>query len=139
MTFAPGAPCTSTELTSLVEVSAFTGLLWMPYVLNRMMVRGIPATVGYPSDPEPLAHWARRLRAAHANAVENLVVFAPLILAAHALGITTSLTAAAGPLYLWSRVAHAVTYTFRVPWLRTLAFMGGFAAQMMVAWELLSA
>ena len=129
----------STELTSLVEVSTFTALLWVPYVLNRMVVRGIPATVGYPNDPEPLARWAQRLRAAHANAVENLVVFAALILAAHALGVSTPVTAAAGPLYLWSRVAHAVTYTFRVPWLRTLAFVGGFAAQMMVAWELLRA
>ena len=129
----------STELTSLVEVSAFTALLWMPYVLNRMVVRGIPATVGYPADPEPLAHWAQRLRAAHANAVENLVVFASLVLSAHAMGISTPVTAAAGPLYLWSRVAHAVTYTFRVPWLRTLAFVGGFLAQMMVAWELLGA
>jgi len=129
----------STELTSLVEVSTFTALLWMPYVLNRMIVRGIPATVGYPNDPEPLAPWAQRLRAAHANAVENLVVFAALVLAAHALGVSTPWTAAAGPLYLWSRVAHAVTYTFRVPWLRTFAFVGGFAAQMMVAWELLSA
>jgi uncharacterized MAPEG superfamily protein len=129
----------STELTSLVEVSTFTALLWVPYVLNRMIVRGIPATVGYPNDPEPLARWAQRLRAAHANAVENLVVFAALILAAHALGVSTPVTAAAGPLYLWSRVAHAVTYTFRVPWLRTLAFVGGFAAQMMVAWEVLRA
>lgn len=129
----------STELTSLVEVSTFTALLWVPYVLNRMVVRGIPATVGYPHDPEPLARWAQRLRAAHANAVENLVVFAALILAAHALGVSTPVTAAAGPLYLWSRVAHAVTYTFRVPWLRTLAFVGGFAAQMMVAWEVLRA
>lgn len=128
----------STELTSLVEVSTFTALLWIPYVVNRMIVRGIPATVGYPNDPEPLAPWAQRLRAAHANAVENLVVFAALILASHALGVSTAVTAAAGPLYLWSRVAHAVTYTFRVPWLRTLAFVGGFAAQMMVAWQLLS-
>ena len=129
----------STELTSLVEVSTFTAVLWIPYVLNRMIVRGIPATVGYPNDPEPLAPWAQRLRAAHANAVENLVVFAALVLAAHALGVSTPVTAAAGPLYLWSRVAHAVTYTFRVPWLRTLAFVGGFAAQMMVAGELLRA
>lgn len=129
----------STELTSLVEVSTFTALLWVPYVLNRMIVRGIPATVGYPNDPEPLARWAQRLRAAHANAVENLAVFAALVLAAHALAVSTPVTAAAGPLYLWSRVAHAVTYTFRVPWLRTLAFVGGFAAQMLVAWEVLRA
>lgn len=127
------------EMMSLVLISAFTGLLWIPYVLNRMVVRGLISTVGYPVDPPPLAPWAQRLRSAHANAVENLVVFAALILAAQALGISTPVTAAAGSLYLWSRVAHAVTYTFGVPWLRTLAFTGGFVAQMMVAWVLLGA
>jgi len=127
------------EMTSLVLASTFTGLLWMPYMLNRIAVRGIDSTVGYPIDPPPLAPWAQRLRAAHANAVENLVVFAALILAAQVLNISTPVTALAGSLYLWSRVAHAVIYTLGVPWLRTLAFMGGFAAQMLVAWQLLGA
>jgi uncharacterized membrane protein YecN with MAPEG domain len=127
------------EMTSLVLTSTFTGLLWMPYMLNRIAVRGIASTVGYPVDPPPLAPWAQRLRAAHANAVENLVVFAALILAAQLLNISTPLTALAGSLYLWSRVAHAVIYTLAVPWLRTVAFMGGFAAQMLVAWQLLGA
>lgn len=125
------------EMTSLVLASTFTGMLWMPYVLNRMVVRGIASTVGYPVDPPPLAPWAQRLRAAHANAVENLVVFAALVLAAQVLNISTPVTVLAGSLYLWSRVAHAVTYTLGVPWLRTLAFVGGFAAQMLVAWQLL--
>jgi uncharacterized MAPEG superfamily protein len=53
--------------------------------------------------------------------------------------ISTPLTPLAGSLYLWSRVAHAVIYTLAVPWLRTVAFMGGFAAQMLVAWQLLGA
>ena len=70
-----------TEIASLVWVSTFTAVLWIPYVLNRIMVRGIVSTVGYPVDPPPLAPWAQRLRAAHANAVENLVVFAVLMLA----------------------------------------------------------
>jgi uncharacterized MAPEG superfamily protein len=126
-----------TELTSLVEISAFTAVLWMPYVLNRMAVLGISGTVGYPASPPPLAPWAQRLRAAHANAVENLVVFAALILAAQASGISTPVTVTASVLYLWSRVLHAITYTFRISWLRTLAFAGGFAAQMMIAWQLL--
>jgi uncharacterized MAPEG superfamily protein len=127
------------EMTSLIQVSAFTGLLWMPYVLNRMKVRGIASTVGYPVDPPPLAPWAQRLRLAHANAIENLTVFAALMLAAQALNVSTPLTVLAGSLYLWSRVAHAVTYTFAMPWLRTLAFTGGFVAQMMVAWAVLAA
>ena len=128
-----------TELASLAWVSAFTALLWIPYVLNRMVVRGISATVGYPVDPPPLAPWAQRLRAAHANAVENLAVFAALMLTAQMLGISTQATALAGSLYLWSRVLHAITYTLGVPWLRTLAFVGGFAAQMIVAFQLLGA
>ena len=128
-----------TELASLVWVSTFTALLWIPYVLNRMLVTGIAATVGYPVDPPPLAPWARRLRAAHANAIENLVVFAALMLAVEASGIRTTLTAMAGMLYLWSRIVHAITYTLAVRWVRTLAFVGGFAAQMMLAWQLLAA
>ena len=128
-----------TEIASLVWISTFTAVLWIPYVLNRIVVRGIVSTVGYPVDPPPLAPWAQRLRAAHANAVENLIVFAALILAAQALDVSTPLTAMAGVLYLWSRVLHAITYTLGVPWLRTIAFTGGFVAQMMVAWQLLAA
>ena len=127
------------EMTSLALASTFTGLLWMPYVLNRMAVRGIASTVGYPVDPPPLAPWAQRLHLAHANAVENLVVFAALILAADVLNISTPVTVLAGSLYLWLRVAHAITYTLGVPWLRTLAFVGGFVAQMLVAWQVLGA
>ena len=127
------------EMTSLVLAGAFTGLLWVPYMLNRIAVRGIAATVGYPVNPAPLAPWAERLRAAHANAVENLAVFATLMLAAQVMNVSTPATALAGSLYLWSRVAHAVTYTLALPWLRTLAFTGGFIAQMLVAWQLLGA
>jgi uncharacterized MAPEG superfamily protein len=70
---------------------------------------------------------------APANAVENLVVFATLVLAASALGIAGGALASAAMLYFWSRVVHALAYTFRVPWLRTLGFTGGFVAQMWVA------
>jgi uncharacterized MAPEG superfamily protein len=128
-----------TELASLVWVSTFTAVLWIPYVTNRMMVAGIDATVGYPVDPPTLSPWAQRLRAAHANAVENLVVFAALVLTAQVLGINTSAIALAGTLYLWSRIVHAITYTLGVRWLRTVAFVGGFAAQIIVAWQLLAA
>ena|SRR5689334_5289318 len=128
----------STETTLLVEVTALTGMLWMPYMLNRIAVRGIVGTVGYPRSPEPLAPWAERMRLAHANAVENLVVFATLVLVAAGAGISTPLTVMACQLYLGSRVVHATAYTFAIPWIRTLAFLGGFTAQMMLAWQLLA-
>ena len=129
----------NSEITSLVLISTFTALLWVPYLIDRVRVRGITVTVGYPVNPPPPAPWAGRLRLAHANAVENLAVFAALILAAQLSGISTPVTALAGSLYLWSRVAHAIVYTLGVPWLRTAAFTAGFVAEMMIAWQLLSA
>ena len=122
-----------TELLYLACVAAFTAVLWIPYVLNRFAVSGINDTVGYPDNPKPLSPWAERLKRAHANAVENLVVFATLVLVASALGIAGGALATAAMLYFWSRVVHALAYTFKVPWLRTLGFTGGFVAQVWVA------
>jgi uncharacterized MAPEG superfamily protein len=127
-----------TEIFYLVLTAALTALLWIPYVLDRFMVRGIAATVGYPENPKPPSPWAGRLMAAHANAVENLVIFAALVLASNAVHLSNSATAFAAMLYFWSRVVHALAYTFKVPWVRTLAFLGGFAAQVILAVQLLA-
>ena len=126
-----------TELLYLVLVTVFTALLWVPYILDRIAERGILGAVGYPDDPKPQSPWAQRLIKAHANAVENLVVFATLLLCAAALGISGSTLALVAMVYFWARVVHALAYTFAVPWVRTLAFALGFFAQMAVAWLIL--
>ena len=126
------------ELLYLTLVTAFTGLLWLPYILDRIAVRGIMDAVGYPENPKPQSPWARRLMKAHANAVENLVVFATLVLVAHAVGITNSTIATACMVYFWARIVHALAYTLAVPWVRTLAFAVGFFAQAAIAWQLLA-
>jgi uncharacterized MAPEG superfamily protein len=126
-----------TELLYLVYVTAFTGLLWVPYILDRIATRGLLAAVGYPENPKPQSRWAQRLLKAHQNAVENLVVFAALVLAAIAAGISNSAIGGACIVYFWARVVHALAYTFAVPWARTLAFTVGFVAQVVVALQLL--
>jgi uncharacterized MAPEG superfamily protein len=75
---------------------------------------------------------------AHNNAVENLVVFAALVLAAHALGVSTGAIATAAMVYFWARVVHVVAYTLAIPWVRTLAFAVGFFAQATIAWQILA-
>jgi uncharacterized MAPEG superfamily protein len=126
------------ELTYLTWVTLLTALLWVPYILDRLMVRGVPDTVGYPTDPKPQSPWAVRLRAAHANAVENLVVFAVLVLVANAFGISNGAVASAAMLYFCARVVHVVAYTLAWPWVRTLAFAAGFVAQATVALQILA-
>jgi uncharacterized MAPEG superfamily protein len=111
--------------------------MWVPYVLDRLAVRGLTDTVGYPESPKPQSPWAIRLKAAHANATENLVVFATLVLVANAAGVSDSATVFAAALYFWARVVHLIAYTFALPWVRTLAFAAGFFAQATFAWHLL--
>jgi uncharacterized MAPEG superfamily protein len=126
-----------TELWYLVLVTTFTALLWIPYILDRVLVRGLLDAVGYPENPKPQSPWARRLMKAHDNAVENLVVFAALVLAAQVAGISNGAIATAAMVYFWARVVHAVAYTFGVPWVRTLAFTVGWICQIVIAWQLL--
>jgi uncharacterized MAPEG superfamily protein len=122
------------ELTYVALSAALTGLLWIPIVLNRFYEIGVWPTLKNPQrGAQPHADWAYRLMNAHNNAVENLVAFAPLALAVHALGISTPMTALACALYFWSWVAHAVVYAVGAPILRTIAFLIGFAAQAALA------
>ena len=116
-----------TELVYLVCVTLLTALMWIPYILDRLAVRGIPDTMGYPQSPKPQSAWAQRMLKAHANAVENLVLFAPLVIILHLLNISNGLTITACVLYFSSRLAHAVIYTWGVPLFRTLSFLASWA------------
>jgi len=126
-----------TELLYLARVTVLTGLLWVPYILDRMATRGLMEAVGYPENPKPQSKWAQRLMKAHANAVENLVVFATLLLIAHVTGLTSPAIGTAAMIYFWARLIHAVGYTLAIPWVRTLSFTAGFLAQAVIAWQLL--
>ncbi|HET9469534.1 MAG TPA: MAPEG family protein [Usitatibacter sp.] len=127
-----------TELLYLVYATILTGLLWVPYVLDRFATWGIPDTVGYPESPKPQSPWAARMKKAHANAAENLVVFAALVLVANDVNVANAVTAGAAMAYFWGRVVHVLAYTFAIPWLRTLGFAVGFFAQAAIAWQLLA-
>lgn len=126
------------ELLYLTWVTVLTGLLWVPYVLDRAAMWGVTDTVGYPDNPKPQSPWARRLMKAHSNAVENLLIFAVLVLASQIAGISNGTTASAAAVYFWARVIHPVAYTFAIPWLRTLAFVAGFVAQLIFAGQILT-
>ena len=127
-----------TELLYLTYVTTFTGILWIPYILDRLVTRGLMSSVGYPENPKPQSPWAQRMMKAHANAIENLVIFAVLVLIANATGISNDIIGTASKVYFATRVVHAVAYTCAIPWLKTLSFAVGFAAQAAIAVQILS-
>jgi uncharacterized MAPEG superfamily protein len=122
------------ELFWLTLTVILTGLLWVPYALNRCMVRGLSGAMANPSrDDKPHAPWATRLMFAHDNAVENLVVFAALVLILNAADYSTKWTVVACAVYFWARVAHVLVYTLGLPVFRTIAFTVGFLAEAVLA------
>jgi uncharacterized MAPEG superfamily protein len=75
---------------------------------------------------------------AHANAVENLVIFAPLVVAAALLNVNNAITLIAATIYLLARIVHYIAYTAGIPVIRTLAFQTGFVATVTIAIVILS-
>lgn len=111
-----------------------TALMWMPYILNAMYVRGVITTLGNPQpDAKPLSPWADRAKKAHANAVENLAIFVALIVAAHLAKTPEPVIVGAAMVYFFARLAHFAVYTLGIPFVRTLTFLTGFGAQVIIA------
>ena len=126
----------TSELMSLTWVITLSAVMWVPYVVNTIMVQGLANAVGYPDDPKPLASWAQRMKKAHYNAVENLVMFAALVLMLNALGISNATTVMACNIYFWARLVHYLVYTAGIPWLRTLSFMVAWLCVVALLWQL---
>ncbi|SRR6056297_3630706 len=129
----------TTELYWLTLTIFMTGLFWLPYILNRIGVRGLVTAVSgteaeHGSD-QPM--WAQRAMRAHANAVENLVLFAPAVLIAHVLDISTPVTQAAVIIYFFARLVHFVVYTAGIPVARTLAYAAGWLATIVIVFTIL--
>ena len=82
---------------------------------------------------KPHAEWATRMMFAHDNAVENLVIFAPLVLILNAIDYSSKWTVLACAVYFWARLAHLIVYAMGIPVFRTLAFTVGFLAQAVLA------
>ncbi|MBA2400950.1 MAG: MAPEG family protein [Bradyrhizobium sp.] len=123
----------TTELYWLILTALMTALFWVPYVLNRMAINGLMGTLaGSAPDSNTLSAWAQRAAKAHTNAIENLAIFAPIVLTAHLLNISNGVTKTAVVVYFFARLAHYVVYSAGIPAARTLTFTAGWLAQIAV-------
>ena len=123
----------TTELYWLTLTALMTALFWVPYVLNRVAVIGLGGTLaGSAPDSGALSTWAQRAIKAHSNGIENLAIFAPIVLTAHVLGISNGATKAAVVVYFFARLAHFVVYSAGIPAARTLTFTAGWLAQIAI-------
>jgi uncharacterized MAPEG superfamily protein len=125
------------ELLYLTLVALLTALIWLPYSLNLILTHGLMAAVGNRDQSLSLSGWAERTKRAHANAVENLVVFAAVVLAAGAVNKFDTMTAAAAMVYFWARLVHYLVYAFGWIWVRTLVWTVSWICCLVIIWRIL--
>ena len=103
--------------------AVWIAIAWVPYVLDRIMVRGLAGSMANPSlDLAPQSDWAVRAKAAHVVAIQAFSAFAPLAILAmiripedgypNILAIT----------FFIGIFAHYVIYAIGITVLRTLSF-----------------
>ncbi len=80
-----------------------------------------------------------RARRTVRNHIEAIAVFAPLVLVAHMLGISNTLTIWGAGLFLGARVFYVPAYLLGIPYLRTLIWGAGYVGSAMIAWAVLTA
>jgi len=110
------------ELKLLVWSVGLTIAQMLIAVIGGLMQYGLPALAGNREDLPPRQGWVGRAARAHHNMLENLVLFAVLVVAASIVGKINATTALGAQLFFWGRLAYAPIYIAGIPWLRTAAF-----------------
>ena len=129
----------SPDIYWLVLTVVLTALLWIPQILHSILRAGIKTAFLYPDEAAThYADWAVRSKAAHNNAVENLVIFAPLVLLVLLLDAGDELTALTTLIYFLTRIVHYVMHVLAIPLMRTVAFLIGFVCQLILGISILS-
>ena len=98
-------------------------LAWLPYILDRIMVRGLLGAMANPS-PDLLAQsaWAVRAMAAHKVAVEAFVAFGPLAVLAMIRLPDDGYPGILAMTFFIGIFAHYWIYVAGITVLRTLSF-----------------
>jgi len=112
----------SPDLKLLVWSTVLTLIQAVIAVFGAMLQVGLPALAGNRANLPALEGWAGRAQRAHRNMLENLLLFAVLVLVAQAAGKANATTAVGAQLFFWARLAYVPIYLIGIPWLRTGAW-----------------
>ncbi|MEH6636487.1 MAG: MAPEG family protein [Halioglobus sp.] len=126
----------TTELTLLI---LSVGLLMLTLLIQAsagILSNGLMAQAGSRDElPEKRVFHARVTRLRD-NMMENLLMFAPVVLVAQAMGVSNDMTILGAQLFFFSRLAHAIIYLAAVPLVRPIAFAVAWAGIILIARQL---
>ena len=126
------------ELTMLSCAVVLAFVQMLVALLLTMLEVGLPALAGNRDGMEATG-MAGRAKRAHANMLENLVLFAVLVLIVQIAGLNNANTALGAQIFVLARLVHGVIYVVGVPWLRTVAWAVSVAGLVMIALPIVTA
>jgi uncharacterized MAPEG superfamily protein len=125
------------ELALLVWAVLLAFVQMLLAVSGATLQVGLPTLAGNREGLAPCTGWAGRAARAHHNMLENLVLFAALVLAAVVAGRTNATTLLGAQLFFWARLAYAVIYVAGIPWLRTALWLVSVVGLALIFFQLL--
>jgi len=111
------------ELNLLVWATALAVVQVLVAVTGAFTQVGLMKLVGNREDMPKLVGWVGRAERAHINILQNLVLFAVLVIVAVLANRTNDMTLLGAQLFFWGRIAYALIYLAGLPWLRTLSWV----------------
>jgi uncharacterized MAPEG superfamily protein len=126
------------ELKYLVWSAVLTFVLVLIAASGAQLQVGLEKLAGNREDLPEMTGWAGRAQRAHRNMLENLILFAILVLVAQAAGVRNGMTLLGAQLFFWGRVAHAVLYVAGIPWARTAVWGVSVIGLILIALQLLT-
>ncbi len=128
--------CTS-QTRFLRPTAMVTFFLCIPYTLLRVMRNSVLDSV----DIQPVQHqgkvWIERIGKAHDNAIENLGIFALLLVLISVTDANNNITAMVAQLLFWTRLLHLLTNITDNRWLRDITSTTSIAALIILATQLI--
>jgi uncharacterized MAPEG superfamily protein len=107
------------ELSLLVWAGLLTLVQAVIAVQGALMQVGLPTLAGNRDGLPEIKGWGGRAARAHRNMLENLVLFAILVLVAVVADKTNAMTLLGAQIFLYARIAYAAVYIAGLPWVRT--------------------
>jgi uncharacterized MAPEG superfamily protein len=127
----------SLDLTLLVWSVALCVVQMLVAASAKAPLAGLAALAGNRDNMPTATGFAGRAGRAHLNMLENLVLFAALVLVAHVTGRANEMTALGAQLFFWARLAYAIVYLIGIPWLRTGIWLVSMAGLLVIFLQLL--
>ena len=124
------------ELMLLAWAVALTFAQMLVSVTGATLQVGLPMLAGNREGLVFTTGWVGRAFRAHHNMLENLVLFAALVLVAVVSQKTNGNTLLGAQLFFWARLAYAVIYVAGIPWLRTASWLVSVAGLVLIFLQL---